>query len=94
MPILGSGRYPHLHILYPCPDAGCCCDHGKSCCDLNGGNTDHLGERGGCKKLDPSAVPGDQFIGPRRECGFHLCRWCCGWYIRHGKRCEHAHPDD
>lgn len=31
-----------------CPDCGCCCDYGRSCCDIKGGNTDHPG---GCKKL-------------------------------------------
>ena len=33
-----------------CPDWGCCCDHGRECCAdavENGGNHDHLGERGG-----------------------------------------------
>lgn len=31
-----------------CPDCGCCCDYGSSCCDMKGGNIDHPG---GCKKL-------------------------------------------
>lgn len=37
-----------------CPDWGCCCDHGRECCAgaaAGGGNYDHLGKRGGCKKL-------------------------------------------
>lgn len=31
-----------------CPDCGCCCDYGSTCCDMKGGNTAHPG---GCKKL-------------------------------------------
>lgn len=31
-----------------CPECGCCCDYGRECCDLKGGNIDHPG---GCKKL-------------------------------------------
>lgn len=31
-----------------CPECGCCCDYGRKCCDLKGGNIDHPG---GCKKL-------------------------------------------
>lgn len=31
-----------------CPDYGCCCDYGSSCCNMTGGNIDHPG---GCKKL-------------------------------------------
>ena len=51
--------------MYNCPDCGCCCDHDKPCCQqFGGGNTDHLGERGGCKRLDPRAVPAEQRIGP------------------------------
>ena len=35
-----------------CPDWGCCCDHGRECCNPDGGgNFDHFGERGGCKQL-------------------------------------------
>lgn len=51
--------------MYTCPECGCCCDHDKPCCQqFGGGNTDHLGERGGCKRLDPRAVPAEQRIGP------------------------------
>ena len=31
-----------------CPDCGCCCDYGSSCCNMKGGNKDHPG---GCKKM-------------------------------------------
>ena len=37
-----------------CPDWGCCCDHERECCGYvrGTGNSDHLGERGGCKYID------------------------------------------
>lgn len=31
-----------------CPECGCCCDWGSSCCNMKGGNIDHPG---GCKKI-------------------------------------------
>lgn len=38
-----------------CPECGCCCDYGRECCpDCHGGNADHLGERGACKRIDPA----------------------------------------
>lgn len=38
-----------------CPECGCCCDYGRECCsDCHSGNADHLGERGGCKRIDPA----------------------------------------
>ena len=42
-----------------------------------GGNTDHLGERGGCKRLAPRAVPAEQRIGPCCSCGDFLCIRSC-----------------
>lgn len=43
-----------------CPECGCCCDYGRECCpDCHSGNADHLGERGGCKRIDPSALAYD-----------------------------------
>lgn len=44
-------KYCHDAVGDPrskCPDCGCCCDYGSSCCDMKGGNIDHPG---GCKKL-------------------------------------------
>ena len=57
-----------------CPEWGCCCDHGRECCDkaiAGGGNYDHLGERGGCKRL-PQCV--DCTATRRRLCGY--CNEC------------------
>ena len=60
-----------------CPECGCCCDHGRPCCDARGGNLDHLGERGGCRSIDAQTVIAgrpDAFVGPRLPCG----GWSCG----------------
>ena len=41
-----------------CPECGYCCDYGRECCpDCHSGNADHLGERGGCKRIDPRDIP-------------------------------------
>lgn len=38
-----------------CPECGCCCDYSRECCpDCHSGNADHLGERGGCKRIGPA----------------------------------------
>lgn len=43
--------------MYTGPECGCCCDHDKPCCQqFGGGNTDHLGEQGGCKRLELAKV--------------------------------------
>ena len=61
-----------------CPECGCCCDHDKPCCQqFGGGNADHLGERGGCKRLDPRAIPAEQRIGPCCSCGDFFCIRSC-----------------
>ena len=44
---------------------------------FGGGNTDHLGERGGCKRLDPRAIPAEQRIGPCCSCGDFFCIRSC-----------------
>ena len=62
-----------------CPDWGCCCDHGRECCAgavENGGNYDHLGERGGCQHVDVARIWDfwPQFVaGPRLPCGNWRC---------------------
>ena len=62
-----------------CPDWGCCCDHGRECCGSaveNGGNYDHLGERGGCRHVDVARIWDfwPQFVaGPRLPCGGWRC---------------------
>lgn len=33
---------------HDCPECGCCCDYGRPCCHVGGGNIDHPG---GCKQL-------------------------------------------
>lgn len=35
---------------HDCPECGCCCDYGRPCCHVGGGNIDHPG---GCKQLPP-----------------------------------------
>lgn len=51
--------------MYTCPECGCCCDHDKPCCQqFGGGNADHLGERGGCKRLDPALSPQSSASAP------------------------------
>ena len=68
-----------MQIGTRCPDWGCCCDHGRECCaDAidGGGNFDHLGERGGCRHIDPQIVRKywPQYItGPRLPCGCWSC---------------------
>lgn len=40
------------------PECGCCCDYGRECCaECRSGNADHLGERGGCKRISPAVSP-------------------------------------
>lgn len=53
-----------------CPECGCCCDYGRECCpDCHSGNADHLGERGGCKRIDPRDIPAELRIGPAASAG-------------------------
>ena len=66
-----------------CPECGCCCDYGRECCpDCHSGNADHLGERGGCKRIDPRNIPAELRIGPCRIGGRFFCAtslndwWC------------------
>ena len=59
-----------------CPEYGCCCDYGHPCCDdclCHGGNVDHLGERGGCERIDPRDIPAELRIGPCRIGGRFFC---------------------
>lgn len=57
-----------------CPECGCCCDYGKECCaECRGGNIDHLGERGGCKRIDARDIPAELRIGPCRIGGRFFC---------------------
>ena len=51
-----------------------CCDYGRECCpDCHSGNADHLGERGGCKRIDPRDIPAELRIGPCRIGGRFFC---------------------
>ena len=62
------------------PECGCCCDYGRECCpDCRSGNADHLGERGGCKRISPCRIPAELRIGPVRECGRFFCDWWCAF---------------
>ena len=65
-----------------CPDWGCCCDHGRECCGLDGGNYDHLGERGGCKKLTELTVCPRGYISAVPEGGGR-----CALYPDHCEGC-------
>ena len=59
-----------------CPEHGCCCDYGRPCCRVAGGNIDHLGERGGCRRIDAQTIIAgrpDAFVGPRLPCGCWSC---------------------
>lgn len=68
-----------------CPECGCCCDDGRECCpDCHSGNADHLGERGGCKRIDPRDIPAELRIGPvRGECKCFFCAYLCAAYELH-----------
>lgn len=46
---------------HDCPECGCCCDYGRPCCHVGGGNIDHPG---GCKQLP---------AGPLLPCGCFRC---------------------
>ena len=46
---------------HDCPECGCCCDYGRPCCHVGGGNIDHPG---GCKQLP---------AGPLLPCGHFCC---------------------
>lgn len=35
---------------HDCPECGCCCDYGRPCCHVGGGNIDHPG---GCRSCPP-----------------------------------------
>ena len=56
--------------MYTCPECGCCCDYGREC---RSGNADHLGERGGCKRIAPRDIPAGLRIGPCRISGRFFC---------------------
>ena len=65
--------------MFTCPECGCCCDYGRECFpDCHSGNADHLGERGGCKRIDPRDIPAELRIGPCRIGGRFFCinSWC------------------
>ena len=65
-----------------CPECGCCCDYSRECCpNCHSGNIDHLGECGGCKRIDPRDIPAELRIGPRRPCGKFFCWRSCGRHL-------------
>ncbi len=70
-----------------CPEHGCCCDYGRPCCRVAGGNIDHLGERGGCRRIDPQIIERVHpsfTVGPLLPCGLWHCRafGLCGQCVR------------
>ncbi len=89
---------------HTCPECGCCCDYGRSCCRLNsGGNDDHPG---GCK-LSKTLTPAELHqlrrlqterrpeaclgCGLEHECSLHGCAVLRKAYkILGGKVCERA----
>ena len=48
-------------------------EHGPEGFVCHGGNADHLGERGGCKRIDPRDIPAELRIGPCRIGGRFFC---------------------